>query len=123
MIDSRPDEHLLIQSSEIVLVSAGRATGKPQEDVLPFAYAGGVVYLLARPGAAAGWYDNLEADHGVVIRVKRRGFRGRARLYHGKQRAQAVNQIAALLRNKYGAAAFKERDQGALLPVTIDIQF
>lgn len=126
MIDPRSDEHLLIQSSEIVLVSAGRPTGKPQEDTLRFAYAGGVVYLLARPDADAGWYQNLEADRGVVVRVKRRGFRGRARLYPAKQRAQAVNQIVVMLRNKYGAAALAvlgDQDGAALQPVTIEVQF
>ena len=121
MIHPRPDEDLLIQSSEIILISASRASGNPQEDTLRFAYADGVVYLLAQPGS--DWYRNLEADRGVVVRVKRRGFRGRAKLYDAKQRSKVVKQIAALFRKKYGAAALKERDQGTLLPVTIDIQF
>ena len=123
MIHPRPDEDLLIQSSEIILISASRASGNPQEDTLRFAYADGVVYLLAQPGSAVDWYRNLESDRGVVVRVKRRGFRGRARLLDAKQRSKMVKQIAALFRKKYGAAALKERDQGTLLPVTIDIQF
>ena len=121
MIHPRPDEDVLIQSSEIILISASRATGNPQEDRLQFTYADGVVYLLAQ--VEAEWYHNLESDRGVVVRVKRRGFRGRAKLYDAKQRSKMVRQIAALFRKKYGAAALKERDQGTLLPVTIDIQF
>jgi len=123
MTHPRPDEDLLIQSSEIILISASRATGNPHEDTLRFAYADGVVYLLAQPGSGVDWYRNLESDRGVVVRVKRRGFRGRAKLYDAKQRSKVVKQIAALFRKKYGAAALKERDQGTLLPVTIDIQF
>ena len=121
MIDPRPDEDLLIESSEVVLVTASHATGHPQEDVLRFAYAAGTVYLLAQPGA--DWYRNLESDRGVVLRVQRRGFRGRARLFDAKQRAKMTNQIAALFRKKYGAAALRGWDPDALLPVTIDVQF
>jgi len=123
MSDPRPDEDLLIQSSEIILVSASHATGKPQEDALPFAYANGIVYLLVHPGGDAGWYRNLESDRGVVVRVKRRGFRGRAKVFDARQRPQLAAQVAGLFREKYGTAALTDSEPGALLPVRIDLQF
>jgi len=123
MIHPRPDEDLLIQSSEIILISASRASGDPQEDRLQFAYADGVVYLLAQSGSGVDWYRNLETDRGVVVRVKRRGFRGRAKLYDAKQRSKMARQIAALFKKKYDAGAFQGVDPNGWLPVTIDIQF
>ncbi|MGH2592328.1 MAG: nitroreductase/quinone reductase family protein [Anaerolineae bacterium] len=123
MIDSRPDEDLLVESRELVLISADRSTGDPQETTLRFAYEDGVVYLLATASKATDWYRNLEKDRGVVVRVKRRGFRGRAKLYDAKQRSKMARQIAALFRKKYGAGVLQGTDPDGWLPVTIDIQF
>ena len=118
MSSARPDERLLLESGELVLVSANRASGAPRETRLPFAYADGAVYLLAR--AEADWYRDTEKDRGVVVRIGRRGFRGRAGLFDAKQRARVAGQISEMFRRKYGAAA-QERE--APLPVRIDIQF
>jgi hypothetical protein len=81
----------------------------------------GVVYLLAH--RVAEWYRNVERDQGVVVRIRHRAFRGRARLPDARQRAHAIDHIGALLRRKYGAGALKGIDPNALLPVIIDIQF
>ncbi len=119
MSDIRPDEHLLVEAADLILVSSGEEGGAPQETVLQFAYDDGVVYLLAQ--AAADWYGNIRRDSGVVVRVRRRGFRGRARLFDAKQRAKMVDRIAAMFKRKYGAGALKGSDLDALLPVAIDI--
>ena len=121
MNESRPDEHLLAEANEIILVSADAAGGPPHEARLRFAYDGGLVYLLAR--ADEEWYLNVERDQGVVVRIRRRGFRGRARLIGPKQRAQAARRIGSLFRQKYGGGTLSDADSGALLPVIIDIQF
>ncbi|HKZ83437.1 MAG TPA: hypothetical protein VJ793_07240 [Anaerolineae bacterium] len=118
---SRPDEHLLVEASELVLVSAGDPGGPPHEARLRFAYDDGAVYLLAHKDA--DWYRNVARDQGVVVRIRQRGFRGRARLPDARQRAHAIDHIGALFRRKYGAGALKGIDLGALLPVIIDIQF
>ena len=120
MTDDRPDERLLIDSSELILVSAG-ADGLPHETPLRFTYQAGVVCLLAPPGA--DWYGHVDRDRGVVVRIRRRGFRGRARLFDARQRAQMMDQLLALFRRKYGAGAFKDVERGGLRPVIIDIQF
>jgi len=117
--DPRPDEHLLIASTELMLISAG-PDGAPHETPLRFVYQDGVVCLLANPGA--DWYDNVERDRGVVMRVQRRAFRGRAKVYGTRQRAQMVEALAALFERKYGAAAARAAARGAR-PVTIDVQF
>ena len=121
MSDDRPDENLLGEASELILVSANLASGDPQEDALRFAYADGVVYLLAEPDA--GWHRNVEKDRGVVVRIKRRGFRGRARLLDARQRASMASQIAERFRRKYGPAAIADQELVGLQPVTIDVQF
>jgi len=118
--ETRPDENLLGEARELILVSAD-ATGAPQETPLPFVYDDGVVYLLAH--SAADWYQNVQRDQGVVLRVERRGFRGRARPPNAKQRPQASAQITALFKRKYGAAVLKDWPLQAQRPVTIDIQF
>jgi hypothetical protein len=58
-----------------------------------------------------------------VVRIGRRGFRGRARLIDARQRASAVDKTIAMFKTKYGANAVKGLETGALRPVTIDIQF
>jgi hypothetical protein len=118
---SRPDEHLLVEASEIALVSAGDLGSPPHEVRLRFAYDEGAVYLLAHPAEA--WYRNVERDRGVVLRIRQRAFRGRARLPDARQRVRAIDQTGAMLKRKYGAGALKGIDLGALLPVIIDIQF
>jgi hypothetical protein len=121
MSDDRPDENLLHEASELILVSANLASGDPQEDTLRFAYADGVVYLLASPDG--DWYRNVEKDRGVVVRIKRRGFRGRARLFDARQRVSMARQIAERFRRKYGRAAITDQELAGLQPVTIDVQF
>jgi hypothetical protein len=121
MSDDRPDENLLHDASELILVSANLTSGDPQEDALRFAYADGVVYLLAEPGA--GWHRNVEKDRGVVVRIRRRGFRGRARLFDARQHAAMAGQVAERFRRKYGRAAIADQDLAGLQPVTIDLQF
>ena len=118
MSDDRPDELLLVESGELILVTADRATGLPQESRLRFVYANGTVHLLAR--AADAWYRNLEVDRGVVVRIKHRGFRGAARVPEPRQRAAIISRTSTLFRRKYGGRA---EEDAALLPVTIDIQF
>lgn len=121
MKTSRPDEHLLIDASELVLVSAGDPGVPPHEARLRFAYDDGAVYLLAHTDA--DWYRNIARDPGVVVRIRQRGFRGRARLPDARQRAHTIDQIGTLFRRKYGAGALKGIDPNALLPVIVDIQF
>jgi len=104
-----------------VLVSADAAGGPPHEARLQFAYDGGMVYLLARRGEE--WHRNVERDQGVVVRIRQRGFRGRAHLFDPKQRVQAASRISALFRRKYGAGIPSDVDWGVLLPVRIDVQF
>ncbi|HEY4690655.1 MAG TPA: nitroreductase/quinone reductase family protein [Anaerolineae bacterium] len=120
MTDERPDENLLRDARELTLISAG-AGGQPQETPLRFVYRDGVVCLLATTGA--DWYRNIERDHGVVVRVGRRGFRGRAKVYEARQRAKMIDEVVALFRKKYGAKGIAEPEKGTLLPVTIDVQF
>ncbi len=119
MSSARPDEHLLLETGELILVSAGHASGAPRETRLPFAYADGVVYLLAR--SDADWYRDVEKDRGVVVRVQRRGFRGRASLFEVKQRARVAGQVVEMFRRKYGSDSARKWD--APLPIRIDIQF
>lgn len=121
MNEARPDEHLLLEASELILVSASDASGTPHEATLRFVYRDGVVYLLAQ--SEADWYRNVERDKGVVVRIGRRGFRGRARLYDARQRAKMIDQVTAGFKKKYAAGALKGADPKHLLPVTIDIQF
>ena len=120
MNESRPDEHLLVEAREIILVSADAAGGPPHEARLRFAYDAGVVYLLARKDEA--WYRNVERDQGVVVRIRQRGFRGRAHLFDPKQRAQAARRIGTLFRQKYGGGMPSDADSGALLPVRVELQ-
>ncbi len=121
MNETRPDEHLLIDATELILISASDADGTPHEATLPFVYGDGVIYLLANKGA--GWHRNIERDPGVVVRVGRRGFRGRARLYDARQRGKMTDQIASRFKKKYKGSALKSQAPGQLLLVTIDIQF
>ena len=123
MSHARPDEQLFSESSELILISAGRTTGDPQEATLRFVYEDGSVFLLANVGQDDVWYHNLEKDRGVVLKVKKRGFRGRASLYDARQRPKVVSQIAARLKEKYGAAAPGDRDLSKYLPVMIEVQF
>lgn len=118
MTADRPDEQLLIEAGELTLVSANRATGEPREDVVKFVYEDGIVYLLAR--ADAGWYGNIQKDRGVVLRVKRRGFRGRATTIDTQPHPRLAGQIAALFKRKYGASALKPE---TVFPVAIELQF
>jgi len=122
MSDLRPDEHVLIEASELVLVNADHVTGELREDRLRFAYADGQVYLLARVGENTGWYRNLEHDRGVVLRVKRRGFRGRAGPIDARPRASLAAQIVTRFKQKYGAE-FHAGKLGDWLPVAIAIEF
>jgi hypothetical protein len=121
MNETRPDEHLLVNSNELILVSASDASGTPHEAALPFVYEDGVIYVLADKGA--DWYRNVERDKGVVVRIGRRGFRGRAKLVDARQRARMAEQIASRFKKKYRGSALKGPDPRQLLPVTIDIQF
>jgi len=122
MSDGRPDEHVLIESSDLVLVTADHATGELREDRLRFAYDDGRIYLLARADESAGWYRNVEKDRGVVLRVKRRGFRGRASLIDARQRASLATQVVTRFKRKYGAE-FQPGKLGDWLPVVIAIEF
>jgi hypothetical protein len=119
MSSARPDENLLLESGELILVSAAHASGAPRETRLPFAYADGAVYLLAR--ADADWYRDVEKDRGVVVRIGRRGFRGRAIVFDAKQRTKAAGQIADMFRRKFGAGLAQKWN--APLPVMIHIDF
>ena len=122
MSESRPDEHVLMESAEITLVSASRSTGDPREDVVRFVYADGAVYLLARAARPEEWYRNVERDRGVVLRVKRRGFRGRAQVVGGAERAPLARRIAGHFVRKYGPA-FQPGGVSDWLPVRIQIEF
>ena len=122
MNESRPDEHVLIESNELTLVSASRSTGEPREDVLRFVYEDGVVYLLARARKPEEWFRNVEKDRGVVLRVKRRGFRGRASPVGGAERSQTITRITARFRQKYGPA-FPPGDSADWQLVRIQIEF
>lgn len=122
MSESRPDENLLMEPAEITLVSASRSTGDPREDVLRFVYANGAVYLLARAAQPEEWYRNVEKDRGVVLRVKRRGFRGRAQVVGGAERSQLVPRVTGYFARKYGRA-FQPGDSSDWLPVRIQIEF
>ena len=115
----RPDENLLIESRELILLSADRATGMPHQVQLPFIYEDGVVYLLARGRDDADWYQNLEHDRGVVLRVGRRSFRGQASLFKGNENQHAARQIMTQLAQKYGSVG----TQGEALPVQVQVQF
>jgi len=121
MSSDRPDENLLVDSDELILITADQASGMPQETRQRFAYADGSVHLLARAGET--WYRNLETDRGVVVRIQRRGFRGKARLPDARERAAIVSRTSTLFRRKYGRRGDPDQEGAALLPVTIDIQF
>jgi hypothetical protein len=121
MNDSRPDEHLLRDAAELILVTAGEAGGAPHETTLKFAYRDGVVYLLTTQDAA--WYRHVARDAGVVVRIGRRGFRGRARLIDARQRVSTVNKIITMFKAKYGAGTARGLETHALAPAMIDMQF
>ena len=122
MSETRPDEHLLMEPAEITLVSASRSTGEPREDVLRFVYADGAVYLLARAVQPEEWYHNVEKDRGVVLRVKRRGFRGRAQVVGGAERSRIIPDIVGRFARKYGPA-FQPGGFSDWLLVRIQIEF
>ena len=115
----RPDENLLIESHELILLSADRATGLPHQVQLQFTYEDGMVYLLARGRDDTEWYQNLEQDRGVVLRVGRRSFRGQANLFRGAENQHAARQIMTRLAQKYGSVG----TQGEALPVQVQVQF
>jgi hypothetical protein len=115
----RPDENLLIESRELTLLSADRATGLPHQVQLPFIYEDGIVYLLARGRDDVDWYRNLERDRGVVLRVGRRSFRGRASLFSGAENQRAARRIMSQLAQKYGSIGA----QGEAFPVQVQVQF
>ena len=123
MTGMRHDEHLLLEAGELILITASRVSGEAHETALPFVYEDGVVYLLAHAGEEAEWYRDLEKDRGVVLRLKRRGFRGRATLLDVRHRPKVAARIAALFKRKYGTAAFEEWDETEQMPVAIDVQF
>ena len=122
MSESRPDEHVLMEAAQITLVSANRSTGEPSEDTLHFIYADGMVYLLARAAQPEDWYRNVEQDRGVVLRVKRRGFRGRAQVVAGAERSQLAPRVAGHFARKYGPA-FQPGGFSGWLLVRIRIEF
>lgn len=115
----RPDEHLLLESRELILLSADHATGLPHQVRLPFTYEDGIVYLLAHSRDDEEWYRNVEQDRGVVLRVGRRSFRGQARLFKGAENKHAVRQIMTQLAQKYGSVGTR----GDALPVQVQVQF
>ena len=118
--DVRPDEHLLVESSELILLSAHHATGDPHESVLKFAYEDGRVYLLAHSGDTDIWYRNIVQDRGVVLRIGRRSFRGQAELFQESERSDATQQIITLFRRKYSSASYRQDDVHA---ASIHVQF
>jgi hypothetical protein len=118
MSGERAGEALLLDSTELTLISADRLSGDVREDTLRFVFEAGGVYLLSPTDTVADWYRNIEKDHGVVVRIKRRGFRGRASAVEARQRSHIVSRF----KQKYGAS-FKLGEPSAWLPVRIEIDF
>ena len=130
-------ERALRESTELVLVTRGRRSGKEHAVPLRFAYADGSVWLRAEPrdaprdrsaavvvrrGAsrAPDWYRNLGVDPRCRIRVAGHDLAGTARVL--ADRPAVLQRAIELWREKYGAEWVADwyLDAGRL-PVRVDL--
>jgi deazaflavin-dependent oxidoreductase (nitroreductase family) len=62
----------------LLLTTTGRKSGQKRVTPLQYEEIDGKFYLGSARGTASDWYQNIEADHQVEVRVKNRRFRGQA---------------------------------------------
>ncbi len=87
--------------STVKITTIGRKTGKPHTKPIWFVYNQGHLYLQSGKGGKTDWYQNLQKNPQITLKIDTLTLNGRAKFITDPQE---VERIHGLFRNKYLAA-------------------
>lgn len=84
--------------STVEITTIGRKTGKPHTKPIWFVYDQGHFYLQSGKGGETDWYQNLQKNPQITLKIDTLTLRGTAKFITDPQE---VERIHGLFRNKY----------------------
>jgi len=95
---TRADLAKVADQSTVELTTIGRKSGKPHTKPIWFVYDQGRLYLQAGRGGKTDWYQNLQKNPRMTLKIDALTFSGTAKFITS---AQETERIHELFRSKY----------------------
>lgn len=95
---TRADLARVTDQSTVALTTIGRKSGKPHTKPIWFVYDQGRLYLQAGRGGKTDWYQNLQKNPRMTLKIDTLTFSGTAKFITA---SQETGRIHELFRSKY----------------------
>lgn len=98
---TRADFEKVVNESTVELTTTGRKSGKPHTKPVWFVYDQGRLYLQAGKGGKTDWYQNLQKNPEMTLKIGTLTFNGKAKFIEDQKETERIHNLFS---TKYIAA-------------------